>query len=71
MVIRKPTSRIGKVNQVASKWKPKMVNSQAVIVVPILAPMMTPMDWTSVNMPALTNPTAMMVVALEDCNSDV
>ena len=71
MVIRKPTSRIGKVNQVASRWNPKMVNSQAVTVVPILAPMMTPMDWTRDNIPALTNPTAMMVVALEDCSSDV
>jgi len=38
---------------------------QAVMVVPILAPMMTPIAWLSVIRPALTNPTTMTVVADE------
>ncbi len=36
---------------------------QAVIVVPILAPMITPTAWVRFRIPALTNPTTMTVVA--------
>lgn len=40
--------------------------SQPVIVVPILAPMMTPIAWERFIKPAFTNPTTMTVVAEED-----
>ena len=46
-------------------------NSQAVNVVPILAPMMTPMAWVSVMSPALTKLTSISVVAVDDCTSAV
>ena len=39
---------------------------QAVIVVPIFAPIITPIAWERVSRPALTNPTTITVVALED-----
>jgi len=39
---------------------------QAVTVVPILAPMITPMDWERLNKPALTKLTTITVVAEED-----
>ena len=38
----------------------------AVTVVPMFAPMMTPIDWVKVMSPALTNPTTMTVVTDED-----
>ena len=40
--------------------------SQAVVVVPILAPKITPKDWDKFNRPALAKPTTMTVVAEED-----
>ena len=39
---------------------------QAVTVVPMLAPMITPIDWVNVNNPALTKLTTITVVADED-----
>ena len=38
----------------------------AVTVVPMFAPMMTPIDWVKVMSPALTNPTTITVVTDED-----
>ncbi|MPM68898.1 hypothetical protein SDC9_115833 [bioreactor metagenome] len=43
----------------------------AVTVVPMLAPMMTPMDWTKLSNPALTKLTTITVVADEDWMSAV
>ena len=40
-----------------------METIQAVMVVPILAPMITPTAWDKVRMPAFTKPTTMTVVA--------
>ena len=50
---------------------PIHATNQAVIVVPKLAPMMTPMDSVSVNRPALTKLTTRTVVADDDCTSEV
>ena len=44
---------------------PERLRIQAVTVVPILAPMITPMDWRSVIKPELTKPTTITVVAEE------
>ena len=44
---------------------------QAVIVVPMFAPIITPMAWARVSSPALTKPTTITVVALEDWTSAV
>ena len=54
-----------------STLKPKAEIIQAVTVVPILAPIMTPMDWERVSRPALTKLTTMTVVAEEDCTRAV
>ena len=44
---------------------PARLSIQAVTVVPMLAPIMTWMDWRSVIMPEFTKPTTMTVVAEE------
>ena len=44
---------------------------QALIVVPMLAPMMMEMAWVSDRSAALTNETVMTVVAAEDCTATV
>ena len=46
--------------------KPKTAMIQAVTVVPMLAPMITPMAWPSTSRPAFTKLTTMMVVAVDD-----
>jgi hypothetical protein len=51
--------------------KPKIVINQAVIVVPILAPIITLIDSVSVNNPAFEKLTTINVVAEEDCITDV
>ena len=51
--------------------KPSSEMSHAVTVVPMLAPMMTVMDCTSVSSPALTKLTTITVVALDDWMSAV
>ena len=48
-----------------------MDTSQAVTVVPILAPIITPADSTRVSKPALTKLTVITVVAEEDCTRAV
>ena len=45
---------------------PNKLTIQAVMVVPILAPKITPKDWYRFSSPALANPTTITVVALED-----
>jgi hypothetical protein len=50
---------------------PTTATIQAVMVVPRLAPMITPIDWISVSRPALTNETTSTVVADEDWTSEV
>ena len=47
--------------------KPKMETIQAVTVVPILAPMITPVDSMNVMSPAFTKLTTITVVVEEDC----
>ena len=49
-----------------STLNPRAEMIQAVTVVPMFAPIMTPMDWDSVRRPALTKLTTMTVVAEED-----
>ena len=48
------------------KEKPKTAMIQEVMVVPILAPIMTPIACPSTSKPAFTKLTTMMVVAVED-----
>ena len=45
---------------------PRIATIHPVIVVPMLAPMITPIDWESWSNPALTKLTTMTVVADED-----
>ena len=52
-------------------WKPKIDIIQAVIVVPILAPMITEMACVKVRRPALTKLTVITVVAVDDCTAAV
>ena len=61
---RTPTS--GSAMALMLTLKPKMEINQAVTVVPILAPMMTPMDSVRVNNPALAKLTTIRVVADDD-----
>ena len=51
---------------ILSEVMPDRDKSQAVMVVPILAPRMTPTDWVRLMMPELTKPTHMTMVAPED-----
>ena len=67
--IAKPINGIAKA--LISTAKPKNDIIHAVSVVPILAPMMTPMACVSVSKPALTKLTTITVVAEEDCITEV
>ena len=68
---RKPTAMSGTARMEMSALKPSHDTSHAVTVVPMLAPMMTPMAWASVSRPALTKLTTITVVAEEDCITEV
>ena len=57
--------------QGAELLTPARLRIQAVTVVPMLAPMMTPTDWESFISPELTSPTSMTVTAEEDCTTPV
>lgn len=59
-------ANIGSANAAISILKPKAEMIQAVTVVPILAPMMTPIDWPNVSKPAFTKLTTITVVAEDD-----
>lgn len=61
----------GRVNAAISTLKPRADMIHAVTVVPILAPIMTPIDWVSVRRPAFTKLTTITVVADEDWMSAV
>jgi hypothetical protein len=50
---------------------PTTATIQAVMVVPRLAPMITPIDWIKVSRPALTKETTSTVVADDDWTSEV
>ena len=63
---RKPNSINGMARIEISALKPKNATIQAVMVVPILAPIITPMACTKVRSPALTKLTTITVVADED-----
>ena len=65
-LITKPRAISGTARAETSALNPKMEMIQAVIVVPIFAPIITPIAWARVSRPALTNPTTITVVALED-----
>ncbi len=64
--INTPTPIIG--SAIACKLILKPINEmiQPIDVLPILAPIMTPIDCTNVNRPALTNPIVNKVVAVDD-----
>ena len=53
------------------KLTPSRESSRGVTVVPMLAPMITPMAWIRLSISALTKPTTMTVVAVEDWTSTV
>ena len=53
-------------NAAISTLKPRAEISHAVTVVPMLAPIMTPMDWVNVKSPAFTKLTTITVVADDD-----
>ena len=55
---------------ITSPWMSN-ATSWAVMVVPMLAPKMIPIDCTSVSSPALTNPITITVAALDDCTTAV
>lgn len=46
--------------------KPRILINHAVVVVPMLAPKITPNDWDKLSRPALANPTTITVVAEDD-----
>lgn len=59
-------ARSGKEKAEMSTLKPRAEIIHAVTVVPILAPIITPIDWESVNKPAFTKLTTITVVADDD-----
>ena len=61
-----PNASNGRANADTSTLKPRAEIIHAVTVVPILAPMITPIDWDKVSKPALTKLTTITVVAEED-----
>ena len=66
-----PNATSGMAKVEISTLKPKTAMSQAVIVVPILAPIITPIAFPRERRPALTILTTITVVPLEDCMSAV
>ena len=62
----KPSKKRGIDRTAISNLKPRIEIIQAVTVVPILAPMITPIACERVSSPALTKLTTSTVVALED-----
>ena len=65
-----PMKKAGHTKSVMLNEKPAdMIH--AVSVVPMLAPMMTEMAWTSVSSPAFTKLTVITVVAVDDCTAAV
>ncbi|MHB9293657.1 hypothetical protein Holit_02784 [Hollandina sp. SP2] len=64
--ITKPRPTAGRANTEILKVKPTREMIHPVIVVPILAPMMTPIAWVRVSSPALTKETTITVVAEDD-----
>jgi hypothetical protein len=56
----------GRATAVIWNLKPRIETSQPVMVVPMLAPMTTPMDWVRLTTPAFTRLTSRTVVADED-----
>ena len=71
MLRMNPKAIRGTARMEMSALNPSKEIIHAVIVVPILAPIITPIACKSVSSPALTNPTTITVVALEDCIMDV
>ena len=61
-----PIASRGSAKAAISTLNPKAEIIQAVTVVPMFAPIITPIDWESVNSPAFTKLTTMTVVADED-----
>ena len=66
-----PKASNGKAKAETSTWNPNAEMTQAVTVVPILAPIITLIDWESVSSPALTKLTTITVVAEDDCTKAV
>ena len=65
-VRKNPAPKIGIAKAAILKLKPKIETIQAVIVVPMLAPKITPTDCCKVKRPALTKVTTITVVAPDD-----
>ncbi len=65
-VRKKPAPKIGMAKAEILKLNPKIETIHAVIVVPMLAPKITPTDCCNVKRPAFTNVTTITVVAPDD-----
>ena len=65
-----PTRKAGHTSIVTLKEKPADI-IQALIVVPILAPIMMEMAWERVRRAAFTKDTVITVVAADDCTATV
>ena len=66
-----PTAIKGKASFAIENFKPSNATIQPVLVVPILAPIMTPIALLKVRTPALTKPMVANVVAVDDCTTMV
>src|SRR5690606_5503218 len=66
-----PMAIRGKATCPIENFKPKKATIQPVLVVPILAPIITPMACEKESTPALTKPMVASVVAVEDCTIKV
>ena len=70
-IMGKPIAIIGKAKEEILILKPKKAINQAVTVVPILAPIITPIDSTRLSNPALAKLTTITVVAEDDWINNV
>lgn len=66
-----PMPTIGNENAAKLTLKPINEMIHPVLVLPMFAPIMTPIDCANVNNPALTKPIVKSVVAVDDCTSTV
>ena len=64
--MKKPKAKIGRAAEAIENEKPKKATIQAVTVVPMFAPKITPIAWLNVRISAFTKLTTITVVAPED-----
>ena len=66
-----PKATSGKAKEPMENFTPSIATIQPTLVVPIFAPITTPIAWVKVRIPALTKPIVASVVAVEDCTKSV